>query len=605
MMTDHIQLCQKSLRSFQILRDQNDFYDVTLMTYDHKTQAHKAVLSAFSPFFKNIFESCNVREHLFLYLDVRTENLLGILDYIYKGEVSVPVNRIEQFIKSASKLKISELIKVNIEDQETLVGKPHAPKKSLFTSITGRDGFEYQFSGDNVEEHPIKCSNSQQYYNSESPKKNHDNVKMITDRPYNIDVKKIEDFYEVIGNNKEHEKEYSDTIQQTKENIQQHERDSIDDCEDRIEVIENKAEENSSQIQEHNLKGILKHQEFEARIKDQYSVYSRVNPKDENDYLVTMRVVMLKMNTEKVPLKNISFSKIIKVVVKEGQMQLTNLKSFKDSESEMNHLRDMACKMKARIEQMVKEWNLTKTVDNRHCSPENKEMFELYIADIATLENNFNEGEHGDTNSHNEENIEQIERDYIDNNWDDGIEDFIEVIDNKVEDKSNIQQEHNLTDEKVYSLVNSRIKMKKKVATDMSQSPLDQCHEPAGRILSGHYKTDYLKEVISRVANVTKSLNMSWEKLSSRHFKNEIILPLLSSNVLPKKTKGIRGIKDYSSFWNQRVRAIYEGFLEETDEWDAEFTRAEADSVKNDLRVIRDISEKHRKEKTEYWLMSL
>ena len=351
-------------------------------------------------------------------------------------------------------------------------GNPHAPKKSLFTSITGRDGFEYQFSGDNVEEHPIKWSNSQQCY-SKSPKMNNDNVKMITDRPYNIDVKRIEDIYEVIGNNKEHEKEYSDTIQQTKENIQQHERDSIDDCEDRIEVIENKAEEISSQIQEHNLRGILKHQEFEARIKDRYSVYSRVNPNDENDYLITMQVVMLKMNTEKVPLKNISFSKIIKVVVKEGQMQLKNLKSFKDRESEMKHLRDMACKMKARIEQMVKEWNLTKTVDNRHCSPENKEMFELYIADIATLENNFNEGEHGDTNSHNEENIEQIERDYIDNNWDDGIEDFIEVIDNKVEDKSNIQQEHNLTDEKVYSLVNSRIE----VVTSKTKSFYLYCHQ--------------------------------------------------------------------------------------------------------------------------------
>ena len=114
-MTDHIQLCQKSLRSLQILRDQNDFYDVTLMTDDHKAHAHKAVLSAFSPFFKNIFESCNVGEHVILYLDVKTENLLGILDYIYRGEVSVPVNQIEQFIKAASKLKISELIKVNID----------------------------------------------------------------------------------------------------------------------------------------------------------------------------------------------------------------------------------------------------------------------------------------------------------------------------------------------------------------------------------------------------------------------------------------------------------------------------------------------------------
>ena len=230
----------------------------------------------------------------------------------------------------------------------------------------------------------------------------------------------------------------------------------------------------------------------------------------------------------------------------------------------------------------------------------------IQIAKLCYIERESAAIEHdeeNDINPHNEENIEQIERDYLDNNWDDGIEDFIEVIDNKVEDKS-IIHEHNLTNEKVY------LKTKKKVETNMSQVAQANkgCHETAGRIMSGQYTTDYLKEVISRVANVTKSLDMSWEKLSSRHFKNEIILPLMSSNVLPKKTKGIKGnpgVKDYSSFWNKRVRAIYEGFLKETDEWDAEFTRAEADSVKNDLRVIRDISEKHRKEQTKNMLEDL
>ena len=205
-MTDHIQLCQKSLRSLQILRDQNDFFDITLMTDDHKTHAHKAVLSAFSPFFKSIFESCNVKEHLFLYLDVRNENLLGILDYIYRGEVSVPVNQIEQFIKAASKLKISELIKVNVEDQENLDGKTHAQKTSLSTSspekelvkvedqgnlhsITGKDGCEYQF-WEQVEEQSIQNieGNTHQYqYNILEPL-NKDNEKMTLDIPCYINA---------------------------------------------------------------------------------------------------------------------------------------------------------------------------------------------------------------------------------------------------------------------------------------------------------------------------------------------------------------------------------------------------------------------------------
>ena len=201
---DHVQLCQKSLRSLQILRDQNNFFDVTLMTDDHKTHAHKSVLSAFSPFFKDIFESFNVKEHLFLYLDVRKENLLGILDYIYRGEVSVPVNQIEQFIKAASKLKISELIKVNIEDQENLVGKTHAQKKSLATSssekelvkvedqgnlhsITGKDGCEYQF-WEQVKEQSIQnLEGNPHQYNILEPL-NKDNEKMTLDIPCYINA---------------------------------------------------------------------------------------------------------------------------------------------------------------------------------------------------------------------------------------------------------------------------------------------------------------------------------------------------------------------------------------------------------------------------------
>ena len=163
-MMDHVQLCQKSLRSLQILRDQNDFFDLTLMTDDvHKTYAHKAVLSAFSPFFKNVFDSCNVKYHIYLYLDVRTENLLRILDYIYKGEVSVPSSQIEEFIKAASKLKISELIKVKAEDQENVYGRTHAVRNSSSTIITEEDRRDCQISSNKVEENSTNFSDGDSF----------------------------------------------------------------------------------------------------------------------------------------------------------------------------------------------------------------------------------------------------------------------------------------------------------------------------------------------------------------------------------------------------------------------------------------------------------
>ena len=172
-MTDHIKLCQKSLRSLQILRDQNDFFDVTLMTEgDHKAFAHKAVLSAFSPFFKSIFESCNVKEHLFLYLDVQKENLMAILDYIYKGETGVPVSRIEQFIKDASKLKISELIQVKVEDQENVHARTLVTRNP--SSTRRKEVGEIHLSDDKAEKDlsiQIIEGNCQQTYN-ELPQSN-------------------------------------------------------------------------------------------------------------------------------------------------------------------------------------------------------------------------------------------------------------------------------------------------------------------------------------------------------------------------------------------------------------------------------------------------
>ena len=211
---------------------------------------NKAVLSAFSPFFKNIFDNCNVKDHLFLYLDVRTENLLGILDYIYKGyKVSVPSSQIEQFIKAASKLKISELIKVKVEDQENWYGRTHAVRNSSSSIMTEEDRRECQFSSDKVEENSIHFSEGDSFKNFRgSPHKNKGNEMMSRDIAYNINA------------NEEHDMEHGDTIQHIKENTQQYERDSLGvNPEDFMEVIENKAED-KSKTQEQNTRDTLKHQ---------------------------------------------------------------------------------------------------------------------------------------------------------------------------------------------------------------------------------------------------------------------------------------------------------------------------------------------------------
>ena len=124
-MLEKVEISKSNLQSFQVLRENDDFYDVTLVTDDEeRVEAHKAVLSAFSPFFRNIFESCNLNQQPFVYLgDIKSSQIHGVLDYIYKGTVHISPDEVESFLKVARKLKISELC--NIEFMKEPLEQTH------------------------------------------------------------------------------------------------------------------------------------------------------------------------------------------------------------------------------------------------------------------------------------------------------------------------------------------------------------------------------------------------------------------------------------------------------------------------------------------------
>ena len=96
--------------SFGILRQEKDFFDVTLVSDDEiQIPAHKLVLSACSGFFKSILKT-NVHSHPLLYLSgIDSRNLGYILDYIYQGEVNLYQGQLDSFLDSAQKLRIEGL----------------------------------------------------------------------------------------------------------------------------------------------------------------------------------------------------------------------------------------------------------------------------------------------------------------------------------------------------------------------------------------------------------------------------------------------------------------------------------------------------------------
>ena len=99
--------------AFRELREDKDFFDVTLACDDDQMQAHKVILSACSPFFRSILRR-NKHEHPLLYLKgVKYTELLSILNFMYMGEVNVAQEELNSFLSVAEDLKVKGLTQSN------------------------------------------------------------------------------------------------------------------------------------------------------------------------------------------------------------------------------------------------------------------------------------------------------------------------------------------------------------------------------------------------------------------------------------------------------------------------------------------------------------
>merc|ERR1712071_576049 len=95
--------------AFRELREDKDFFDVTLACDDDQIQAHKVILSACSPFFRTILKR-NRHEHPLLYLKgVKYIDLVSVLNFMYHGEVNVAQEELNSFLAIAEELKVKGL----------------------------------------------------------------------------------------------------------------------------------------------------------------------------------------------------------------------------------------------------------------------------------------------------------------------------------------------------------------------------------------------------------------------------------------------------------------------------------------------------------------
>jgi len=99
--------------AFRELREDKDFFDVTLACDDEQLQAHKVILSACSPFFRTVLRR-NRHEHPLLYLKgVKYADLVSVLNFMYHGEVNVAQEELNSFLAVAEDLKVKGLTQGN------------------------------------------------------------------------------------------------------------------------------------------------------------------------------------------------------------------------------------------------------------------------------------------------------------------------------------------------------------------------------------------------------------------------------------------------------------------------------------------------------------
>ena len=112
---------QSSVRqSLQDLRHVEELFDVTLVCDDGKQlNAHKVVLSACSPLFRQMLTRNKHPHPLIFMTESNSKQLEEVLDFLYNGEVGIQQEYISEFLKLAQKLKIKGLDELDFTEKSS------------------------------------------------------------------------------------------------------------------------------------------------------------------------------------------------------------------------------------------------------------------------------------------------------------------------------------------------------------------------------------------------------------------------------------------------------------------------------------------------------
>ena len=142
-------------KSFKLLRNEQEFFDVTLVSDDHKkVQAHRVVLSACSSYFKSILRGNDESSKILLCLDqINSQELSNVLDYIYNGEVQILQDDINRFLDIAQRFQLDGLLKSDEDTKpveevfflpEENINKPEVKERNVGVNISSQESITIQ-----------------------------------------------------------------------------------------------------------------------------------------------------------------------------------------------------------------------------------------------------------------------------------------------------------------------------------------------------------------------------------------------------------------------------------------------------------------------------
>ena len=124
--------------AFREIKDDKDFFDVTLACDDNQIQAHKVIISACSPFFRAVLKK-NPHQFPLLYLKgVKYTDLQAVLDFMYHGEVNVAQEELNSFLAVAEDLKVKGLTQNTSENKVNRRESQHEYKSSTMERATDK-----------------------------------------------------------------------------------------------------------------------------------------------------------------------------------------------------------------------------------------------------------------------------------------------------------------------------------------------------------------------------------------------------------------------------------------------------------------------------------